>query len=124
MTGAQCLADMLKGFRRTHVFHVPAVLRTTYAEMERRTDIKRLHVHGEKAAAYMADGYARASGKPGVCAARVIGAPPVRAGGGGVRARARPGRRPAHDSRSRGKGGQNRPRRSRDGTVVRTAIRP
>src|SRR5579871_3050384 len=55
MTGAQCLADMLKGYEVTHVFHVPAVLRTTYAEMERRdTGIKRLHVHGEKAAAYMA----------------------------------------------------------------------
>ena len=62
MTGAQCLADMLKGYGVTHVFHVPAVLRTTFVEMERRTDIKRLHVHGEKAAAYMADGYARASG--------------------------------------------------------------
>ena len=47
MTGAQCLADMLKGYGVTHVFHVPAVLRTTYAEMEKRTDIKRLHVHGE-----------------------------------------------------------------------------
>src|SRR5258706_10052330 len=74
MTGAQCLADMLKGYGVTHVFHVPAVLRTTYAEMERRTDIKRLHVHGEKSAAYMADGYARATGKPGVCMAQVIGA--------------------------------------------------
>src|SRR3974390_2639167 len=74
MTGAQCLADMLKGYGVTHVFHVPAVLRTTYAEMERRTDIKRLHVHGEKAAAHMADGYARASGKPGICMAQVIGA--------------------------------------------------
>ena len=75
MTGAQCLADMLKGYGVTHVFHVPAVLRSTYAEMERReTGIKRLHVHGEKAAAYMADGYARASGKPGICMAQVIGA--------------------------------------------------
>jgi hypothetical protein len=27
MTGAQCLADMLKGYGVTHVFHVPAVLR-------------------------------------------------------------------------------------------------
>src|ERR1700688_3818826 len=74
MTGAQCLADMLKGYGVTHVFHVPAVLRTTYAEMERRTEIKRLHVHGEKAAAYMADGYARASGGAGVGRARVFGA--------------------------------------------------
>jgi acetolactate synthase-1/2/3 large subunit len=80
MTGAQCIADMLKGYGVTHVFHVPAVLRTGFAEMERRTDIKRLHVHGEKAAAYMADGYARASGKPGICAAQVIGALNLAAG--------------------------------------------
>src|SRR5277367_6555127 len=80
MTGAQCLADMFKGYGVTHIFHVPAVLRTTFAEMERRTDIKRLHVHGEKAAAYMADGYARASGKPGICMAQVIGALNLAAG--------------------------------------------
>src|SRR5216683_3085646 len=80
MTGAQCLADMLQGYGVTHVFHVPAVLRTTFAEMERRTDIKRLHVHGEKSAAYMADGYARTSGKPGICAAQVIGALNLAAG--------------------------------------------
>jgi len=80
MTGAQCLADMLKGYGVTYVFHVPAVLRTTFAEMERRTDIKRLHVHGEKAAAYMADGYARASGRPGICMAQVIGALNLAAG--------------------------------------------
>ena len=81
MTGAQCLADMLQGYGVTHVFHVPAVLRTAFAEMERReTGIKRLHVHGEKAAAYMADGYARASGKPGICMAQVIGALNLAAG--------------------------------------------
>jgi acetolactate synthase-1/2/3 large subunit len=71
---------MLKGYGVTHVFHVPAVLRTTFAEMERRTEIKRLHVHGEKAAAYMADGYARASGRPGICMAQVIGALNLAAG--------------------------------------------
>jgi acetolactate synthase I/II/III large subunit len=80
MTGAQCIAEMFKGYGVTHVFHVPAVMRTAFAEMERRTDIKRLHVHGEKAAAYMADGYARASGKPGICGAQVIGALNLAAG--------------------------------------------
>lgn len=79
-TGAQVLADMLKGYGVTHVFMVPAVLRRTFAEMERRTDIKRIHTHGEKAAAYMADGYARASGRPGVCMAQVIGALNLAAG--------------------------------------------
>src|SRR5437667_230528 len=80
MSGAECLADMLKGYGVTHVFHVPAVLRKTMVVMEGRTEIKRLHVHGEKAAAYMADGYARASGKPGICAAQVIGALNLAAG--------------------------------------------
>jgi acetolactate synthase-1/2/3 large subunit len=80
MTGAECLADMLGGYGVTHVFMVPAVLRRTFAEMERRTKIARIHTHGEKSAAYMADGYARASGKPGVCMAQVIGALNLAAG--------------------------------------------
>ena len=80
MSGAECLAVILNGYGVTHIFHVPAVLRKTMAELERRTAIKRLHVHGEKAAAYMADGYARASGKPGICMAQVIGALNLAAG--------------------------------------------
>jgi acetolactate synthase I/II/III large subunit len=80
MTGAECMADMLAGYGVTHVFMVPAVLRRTFAEMERRTTIARIHTHGEKSAAYMADGYARASGKPGVCMAQVIGALNLAAG--------------------------------------------
>src|SRR6266581_345509 len=80
MSGAECLADMLKGYGVTHIFHVPAVLRKTFAVMESRTTIKRLHVHGEATAAYMADGYARASGKPGICMAQVIGALNLAAG--------------------------------------------
>ncbi|MEX2034597.1 MAG: thiamine pyrophosphate-binding protein [Xanthobacteraceae bacterium] len=80
MSGAECMADMLEGYGVTHVFHVPAVLRKTFAVMESRTRIKRLHVHGEKSAAYMADGYARASGKPGICMAQVIGALNLAAG--------------------------------------------
>ncbi len=67
MTGAQCLADMLAGYGVTHVFMVPAVLRRTFAEMERRTRIKRIHTHGEKSAAYMADGYV----SPRACATRI-----------------------------------------------------
>src|SRR3989440_3078645 len=80
MSGAECLAEMLRRYEVTHIFHVPAVLRKTMAELERRTAIKRLHVHGEKAAAYMADGYARASGRPGICMAQVIGALNLAAG--------------------------------------------
>src|SRR5258707_2002287 len=71
--GAEVLADMLAGYGVTHVFMVPAVLRRTFAELERRTSIARIHIHGEKSAAYMADGYARASGRPGICMAQGIG---------------------------------------------------
>jgi len=78
--GAEVLAEMLAGYGVTHVFMVPAVLRRTFAEMERRTTIARVHCHGEKSAAYMADGYARASGKPGICMAQVIGALNLAAG--------------------------------------------
>src|SRR5438105_4575917 len=77
---AEVLAQMLAGYGVTHVFMVPAVVRRTFVEMERRTQIKRIHCHGEKAAAYMADGYARASGKPGVCMAQVVGALNLAAG--------------------------------------------
>ena len=80
ITGARVLADMLQGYGVTHVFMVPAVLRRTMAELERRTTIARIHCHGEKAAAYMADGYARASGRPGICMAQVIGALNLAAG--------------------------------------------
>src|SRR5688572_19953075 len=80
MSGAECMADMLAGYDVTHVFHVPAVLRKTFAVMESRTKIKRLHVHGEASAAYMADGYARATGKPGICMAQVVGALNLAAG--------------------------------------------
>jgi acetolactate synthase-1/2/3 large subunit len=80
MTGAECLAEMLKGYGVTHLFMVPAVLRRTFAELERRSNIARIHTHGEKSAAYMADGYARASGRPGICMAQVIGALNLAAG--------------------------------------------
>jgi len=80
MTGAEALAQMLQGYGVTHVFMVPAVLRRTFAEMERHTRIHRIHTHGEKSAAYMADGYARASGRPGICMAQVVGALNLAAG--------------------------------------------
>jgi acetolactate synthase I/II/III large subunit len=79
-TGARVLADMLAGYGVTHVFMVPAVLRRTMAELERRTAIHRIQTHGEKAAAYMADGYARACGRPGICMAQHVGALNLAAG--------------------------------------------
>ncbi|MXZ99487.1 MAG: thiamine pyrophosphate-binding protein [Acidimicrobiaceae bacterium] len=73
-SGAETLALMLSEYGVTHLFQVPAVLRRTMVEIERLTGIKRVRPHGEKPAAYMADGYARASRRPGVCMAQVVGA--------------------------------------------------
>lgn len=78
--GGEALARMLDGYGVTHIFHVPAVLRRTMVELERQTEIKRVRPHSEKSAAYMADGYARASGRPGICMAQVIGALNLAAG--------------------------------------------
>src|ERR687895_202344 len=74
LTGAQVIARMLEGYGVTHVFFVPTILTHTLIDMEERGAIDRILVHSEKAAAYMADGYARASGRPGVCLAQTVGA--------------------------------------------------
>ena len=74
ITGAQFLAESLQAYAVTHVFFVPTILSHTLGELERRTNIKRILAHSEKAAAYMADGYARASGRVGVCMAQTVGA--------------------------------------------------
>src|SRR4051812_12479207 len=79
MTGAQLFAEMMEGYEVSHIFFVPAFMLKAFAEMEDRP-IRRIMVHGEKAAAYMADGYARASGKPGICMAQMIGASNLAAG--------------------------------------------
>ena len=73
MTGARFIAETLKGYGVTHVFFVEAILRKTLVEME-VLGIKRILAHTEKAAAYMADGYARVSGRAGICMAQSVGA--------------------------------------------------
>ena len=80
LNGAQLIADLLGGYGVTHVFFVPTILNHTLFEMERRTNISRVLAHSEKAAAYMADGYARVSGRVGVCMAQMVGAANLAAG--------------------------------------------
>lgn len=77
--GARYFAEFLKGAGVTHVFYLPAIMLKSLGEME-ELGIRRVMVHGEKAAAYMADGYARASGRPGVCMGQQIGASNLAAG--------------------------------------------
>ena len=71
--GHEILRDVLLGHGVTHVFYMEAVLRYTMLELE-KAGVRRVLCHSEKGAAYMADGYARASGRPGVCAAQSVGA--------------------------------------------------
>ena len=73
MKGSRLVAHLLKAHGVTHVFFMDAVLRRALAEME-DFGITRVLGHSEKAVAYMADGYARVSGRPGVCMAQSVGA--------------------------------------------------
>ena len=73
MTGARFIAETFKGYGVTHVFYVEAILRMALVEME-ALGIRRVLAHSEKAAAYMADGYARVSHRPGICMAQSVGA--------------------------------------------------
>ncbi len=73
MKGSRLIAHLLKAHGVTHVFFMDAVLRRALAEME-DFGITRILGHSEKAVAYMADGYARVAGRPGVCMAQSVGA--------------------------------------------------
>jgi acetolactate synthase-1/2/3 large subunit len=77
--GAETLAAMLAGYGVSHVFFVDAILRRTLIALEGH-GIRRVLAHSEKAAAYMADGYARASSRVGVCLAQSVGAANLAAG--------------------------------------------
>ena len=60
ITGARLIAETLHGYEDL--------------------GIRRIVTHSEKAAAYMADGFARVSGRPGVCMAQSVGAANLAAG--------------------------------------------
>ena len=79
MSGAQYLAETIKGYGVTHAFYMPMVVTKALVEME-KVGIRRIMTHGEKAAAYMADGYARASKRPAVCMCQNVGAANLAAG--------------------------------------------
>jgi acetolactate synthase-1/2/3 large subunit len=72
MSGARFIAETFKGYGVSHVFFVEAILRRGLVEME-TLGITRVLTHSEKAAAYMADGYARACHRPGICMSQSVG---------------------------------------------------
>ena len=66
ITGAQALAAALRAHDVTHIFFVTGSPAGLWPAFE-AAGIELILARSEMAAAYMADGYARLSGKPGVC---------------------------------------------------------
>jgi thiamine pyrophosphate-dependent acetolactate synthase large subunit-like protein len=79
MNGAEWLARALAGTGLSHVFFVESTLRRTLLHLS-DLGVRPILAHSEKAAAYMADGYARVAGRPGVCLAQSVGAANLAAG--------------------------------------------
>ncbi|WP_300604198.1 thiamine pyrophosphate-binding protein [Trebonia sp.] len=79
MQTSEQIAEMLCAYGVSHFFFVPVVLPETCKRMSER-GILPVMTHGEKAAAYMADGYARISRKVGLCGAQAIGSTNLAAG--------------------------------------------
>ena len=77
--GSTYLARTLKGYGVTHIFLMEAIVRQTMIEIE-QFGVKRIVAHSEKGAAYMADGYARAARRPGLCMCQSVGAANLAAG--------------------------------------------
>lgn len=65
MKGQQFLAELVRRSGTKAVFFVPTFLYPTLVELA-EDPIKRVLCHSEKAAGYMADGYAQASGTPAI----------------------------------------------------------
>lgn len=78
-TGYRYLAEAMAAAGIDHFFHMPLILPDAIKQMH-ALGIRPIVNHSEKAAAYMADGYARVSGKIGVCAAQAIGSSNLAAG--------------------------------------------
>ena len=79
MTGGRFIAETFKGYGVTHVFFMPVIIPRALLEME-KLGIVRIMAHCEKAAAYMADAYARVSRRAGICMAQSVGAANLAAG--------------------------------------------
>lgn len=73
------MVETMQAYGVTHAFYMPMVVPGALVEME-QLGIRRIMTHSEKAAAYMADGYARAAHRAGVCFAQNVGAANLAAG--------------------------------------------
>jgi acetolactate synthase-1/2/3 large subunit len=68
MTGSEAVWECLKAEGVKHVFGIPGgAIISTYDALYAKPEITHILTRHEQAAAHAADGYARASGRPGVC---------------------------------------------------------
>jgi acetolactate synthase-1/2/3 large subunit len=79
MMGARLMAETVHGYGLTHAFFMPYIVPRALGEMQ-NLGMTVVQTHGEKAAAYMADGYARAKRAPGLCLCQSVGAMNLAAG--------------------------------------------
>jgi acetolactate synthase-1/2/3 large subunit len=79
MTGSRFFAEAMRGYGVTHLFYVNSIIGNAMREIE-KTEVQRVITHGEKAAAYMADAYSRASRRVGLCLSQDIGSTNLLAG--------------------------------------------
>lgn len=71
MTGGEVVVEMLRRFDVDMMFGLPGDQTDLYDALYRQSGIRHVLVRHEQAAAHMADAYARATGKVGVCDASI-----------------------------------------------------
>ena len=79
LKGYQYFTKLLKEYGSTHIFYQSAILWKGIKEAS-KSGIKCVRAHSETAAGYMADGYARITKRPGICAVQSIGSANLVAG--------------------------------------------
>ncbi len=79
LTGARFIAEAVQGYGLTHVFYMPYIMPEAILEMD-KLGVTAIQTHGEKAAAYMADAYARVRRGPSLVMAQSVGAANLAAG--------------------------------------------
>jgi acetolactate synthase-1/2/3 large subunit len=79
MMGARFLAESLHAYGLTHAFFMPYIMPNAVIEMD-KLGINTIQTHGEKAAAYMADAYARVRRAPAFVMCQSVGAVNLAAG--------------------------------------------
>ena len=79
LTGARFVAEAVRGYGLSHVFYMPYIMPEAILEMD-KLGVTAIQSHGEKAAAYMADAYARVRRGPSLVMAQSVGAANLAAG--------------------------------------------